>query len=239
MSSMDLRRLWELHEIDSAILDIRHKAAALDGGKAAMEKLKKLEAEQEAANSEAKRINGEMLDLELQQKTHAEKIKKIDKELYSGQVVNAKEVMNLEKEIEILKRKISELEDQQLALMDQIGPAEAKGKKFEPEIQQTKAEAAAKRKIAMEQKGVLEAEFARLNKLRPEAAKKVNPPLLTRYEAIRQNQHGIGMTKVTKNSRCGVCGTLLPERLIEAARKDQAVTCEECKRILYYSEGLL
>ena len=88
-------------------------------------------------------------------------------------------------------------------------------------------------------KGDLEREFARLNKLRPEAAKIVNPTLLARYENVRQRHAGVGMSEVTKKGACSGCGTNLPERTLQALREDKVGACEACHRLLYYTEGVI
>jgi len=46
------------------------------------------------------------------------------------------------------------------------------------------------------------------------------------------------MAKITKESSCGACGLSLAEKTIEYVKADRYVPCEQCHRILYYSDGL-
>ena len=98
MASAELQRLWKLSQIDSGLVEIRHKAAALDPGKkvtAELEELKKQDAE---IGGHARKLSADLADLELAQKGIDDKLKKIDKELYGGKIVNPREVENFEKE---------------------------------------------------------------------------------------------------------------------------------------------
>src|SRR5690348_7343349 len=99
MADLDLRKLWKLHLIDLSLLEIRKRAAALDPGRKMQGELAALNAVYEAKTAHVKTLSGEQTDLELQQKSIDEKLKKIDKDLYGGKVVNPREVEALQKEI--------------------------------------------------------------------------------------------------------------------------------------------
>src|SRR5688500_809412 len=114
MAEGDLRKLWKLHLIDTAILEIRARAAALDPGKRIQAQIDALAKELEA--SPAKTLGAELSDLELQQKGIASKIAKIEKDLYGGKIVNPREVENLQKEIEALRRQRAGLDERILEL---------------------------------------------------------------------------------------------------------------------------
>lgn len=239
MASADLRRLWKLHLIDAAIQDIRNRAANLDVGQKTLKEIEALNKELEDKGGKAKALSGELQDLELAQKGIADKIAKIDKDLYSGKIVNPREVENYEKEIEILKKQRSEMDERILELWELVPPAKEAAAKIEAEIAAKKQEVAEKRQKAVGAKTQLEVEFKTKMAARPEAVKEVNPSLLARYEAIRQKHEGVGMAEVVKRRQCGACGTLLPERSLTMAEEDKVVTCESCHRILYYTEGVV
>lgn len=238
MASDDLRRLWKLAQIDNAILEIRQRAAALDPGRSHMALIQKLEGELEVKGGEAKRLSAEQTDLELAQRGIDDKLKKIDKTLYGGSVVSPREVENLEKEIAQLKRQREANDEKLLELYDTAPAAKAEADKVQKAIDQAKAALAEHQKGARKLKAELEDAFKARTAERPEAAKHVSPALLQKYEAIRA-KHQMGMVAVVKHTSCGGCGTLLPERTLQGAKDDKVVTCDECHRILYYTEGLI
>src|SRR5689334_5864381 len=102
MASPELRRLHKLYLIDMALLEIRKRAATLDPGKKTAAEIQALE--KELNEGPARKLQAELVDLELKQKSFQDKIAKFDKELYGGKVVNPREVESIQKEIGILKR---------------------------------------------------------------------------------------------------------------------------------------
>src|SRR5947209_4308261 len=100
MSETDLRNLWKLHLVDYQLLEIRKRAAALDPGKRLMAEIAALNMQLEAKAAHLKTLHGEQTDVELQQKSLDDKLKKIDKELYGGKIVNPREVEAFQKEIQ-------------------------------------------------------------------------------------------------------------------------------------------
>lgn len=239
MDSTSLQRLWKLSEIDAGLVEIQKRAAALDPGRAIQQQIKALEAEYEEKGGEAKRLSSEQTDLELKQKGIDEKLKKIDKELYGGKVVSPREVEAFEKEIAMLKRQRAEMDGRVLELWDLVPPATKTADALKKQIEEKKAELAEYQKRVVKEQERLKAEFARLNAARPEATKNIEPGLLARYDAIRKKQGGIGMSKITRQGTCEMCGMKLPVKSIELVKEGRLVTCEACHRILYYTEGLI
>lgn len=239
MASPELRRLWKLHQVDSGLVEVRHRAAALDPGRQIMAELKALEKQQATDGAAAKALHAEQLDIELAQKSIDDKLKKIDSEIYGGKVVNPREIDALEREVVILKKKRSDYDDRLLELMDLLPPAKELSDKIDRAIAIRRKALAEKQKAAMAEKAVLEARYAELNKQRPELAKAVPPDLLTRYEATRKRTDGTGMAEIVAKKTCGSCGMQLPERVIVSAAEDRLTTCEACHRILYYTEGVV
>ena len=238
MSSLELRKLWRLHQIDASLVEIRKRAAALDPGRALQAQMEILKAEHAEKLAQEKAVSGEMTDLELQQKTLSDKIKKFDKELFGGKVVNPREVETIEKEIESLKRRRSDLETEWLVASERIKPASDAVKEVDIRLSALRAQDKTHQSKAMDLKAQLESEFKRFTEARPAALKEVDPALLAKYDALRARLGGVAMSEA-KNSTCSACGNTLPTRTMTLLREDRVVSCEQCHRILYYTEGVL
>ncbi|MCC7229406.1 MAG: hypothetical protein IT203_03365 [Fimbriimonadaceae bacterium] len=236
MAWADLRKLWKLHLIDAAITEIRARAATLDTGKALQAQIDVLS--QQLSTDPAKLLMGEQQDLEFQQKSIDDKIAKFEKDLYSGKIVNSREVSTIEKEVEILKKQRSKLDERILVIWEEIPPLKVELDKLEKALVAKKAELVERKKLAVITKAELEASFKEKSAARPIVAKDQNLTLLAKYEAIRPKHNGVGMAEVVKGKQCGACGTLLPERTLQACLDDKVVTCESCHRILYYPQGV-
>lgn len=240
MASPELQTLWQLAQIDNRLVEVRTRAATLDVGQKIAEEIKRLEAEEAEVGGEFHTLHREQLDLELAQKSIQDKIKKLDQDLYSGKVVSPREVENIQKEIAGLKRQIEDKDERLLELLDLVPPAKAAHDKVLAAIDAKKKALAARRQEAIKEKQTLESDFKSLSAARPEAAKKVQPGLLVKYDGIRTRHAGIGMVSVnTRTANCNGCGTHLPDRTIIALREEKTVTCETCYRLLYYTDGLI
>ncbi len=237
MASAELRRLHKLHLIDLALLEIRKRAAALDPGRKTAAEIATLQ--KQADESPGKKLQTELIDLELQQKSFDDKLKKYDKELYSGKVVNPREVEAIQKEIAMLKKQRGNFDERILEIWEELPKAKKGLEQIEFAIAERKGQLAKQHQAALQEKSKLEAEFKQRSTERPVAAKEISPGLLARYEGARQKHGGVGMGEVAKNKTCAACGTHLPERVIQGLKEDKMITCESCHRILYYSEGIV
>ena len=239
MASSELQRLWKLSQIDSGLVEVRARAATLDVGQKILAEIAQLQKQEIEVGGHAKKLSAELTDLELSQKGIDEKLKRIDKEMYGGTVVSSREVENLEKETAALKRQRDANDEKILALWEVVPPAKEAVAKIEAQIASKQKQLVERKKAALVERTHLESEFARLNKLRPEAAKGVPPGLMSKYDSIRNRSGGVGMAEATKKNTCGMCGTFIPERAVQSLIEDKVVTCESCHRIFYYTEGLI
>jgi hypothetical protein len=240
MASLELQRLWKLAQIDRQIVEIRKQAASLGVWQREQAELEKLQAEEQEVGGSAKALRQEIADLELSQKADDAKRKKIHKEIFGGQVVNPKEIANLEKEIATIKKKQDSDADRLLELYELLPPAVTLQEEAEKKLKAQQEVIAQKRQEALTQKKTLEESFHKLGAARPEASKGISPTLLARYESIRKNHSGIGMVEIDKRTgNCSGCGMHLPVRVITMVREDKVAVCEACHRILYYTEGVV
>lgn len=238
MSLAELRKLTKLHHLDQAIREIRTRAAALDGGKRIRAQIEKIRQENAEVLGEAHRLSAEQKDLELQSQGNDAKLKKFEADLYGGRIVNSREIQNVEKEIEALKRHRGHLDERLLELMDLVPAAKERAKHVEEAIAQKEAQLAEYKVKAAEARVRLEAEFKKRMEMRPRVVAEIEPALCAKYDAIRQKHGGIGLALVDGRA-CGACGTQVPTRVIVAAQEGKVVVCEACHRILVSMEGVV
>jgi predicted nucleic acid-binding Zn-ribbon protein len=233
MAASDLHALFKLHQIDAAIVDIRRRAAALDPGREIMTAIRALEVERDAARAEAQALGSELAAKEQLDRDLKAKLAKLDKQLFGGGVVNAKEAENMEKEMAHVREQMAGIEARMLELYESVPPAQKALEQVERRIAAKKLELTEHHRKVMQLKERLEAEFKQRVSERPLFAKSVSPGLLKQYEAIRERTGGVGMAEVDEKKSCGRCGMALPERTIANLKEDRLTTCESCHRILY------
>jgi uncharacterized protein len=232
-SADDLFALYKLHLVDSTIAEIKKKAAAFDPTREARLAIEAFKPEWERVRGEALALHAEQTDLELQQKSIEEKIKKMDKELYGGKVVNPREVENIQKEIQHLKDKRATMDSGILEIWDQLPPAKARGEKVDQQMAVLRAAFEKKKQEALSAKAELEQDYTKKSAARAGLAKAVPIALLTQYEAIRKKMGGVGMALVNDGKSCSGCGTILPTKTLLMVSESKMVTCETCHRILF------
>lgn len=157
----------------------------------------------------------------------------VEAKLYDGSVTNARELQDLQEESEALGRRITHLEDQNLAIMEQHEPveqslAELTTKREQRAVVLGDAElrlTAAEAELAVE----LESEQT----ARAAVATEVPTDLLAEYQSIRGGRGGIGVARLVGN-QCGGCHLTLSAMEVAALRKhtDQLSHCNECGRLL-------
>jgi predicted nucleic acid-binding Zn-ribbon protein len=163
-----------------------------------------------------------------------DKAKQHDTQLYSGTIANPKDLQLLQDEIAALQRRISQLEDQELEVMEQIEPLDAELARLAGERRDLDDEAGRLRASIAEQEVEIEAQLAAVEAERAEAAAQVDPTMLEEYEELRPKLGGIAIARLVGGS-CGGCHLALSAMEVDRIRHlapEEPARCEECGRLL-------
>ena len=130
---------------------------------------------------------------------------------------------------------IRKCEDRILDLMSEAEPLEANVKKAEAALKEEMASVEAQKKQAQEATARDRAELAAIAARRAEAAAGLSAKMRVDYERLRQrNKGGIALAEAV-DGVCTACHMSLRPQLFQDIKQGDAVlTCESCKRILYY-----
>jgi predicted nucleic acid-binding Zn-ribbon protein len=141
---------------------------------------------------------------------------------------------SLQHELETLDRRISDLEDAEIEVMERLETAETELGDMEANRQALDGEIVTARASRDEVLSGLDADLEQTRSARDKLAADVPPDLLALYERLRANHNGVGAAELS-HGRCGGCRLELNQadlRSIAAAAEDDVVRCEECGRIL-------
>ena len=154
-------------------------------------------------------------------------------------MTNAKEVEAYETQKKQLAKQKDTNEERLLSVWDDVAAVEKEFKSQQALLtEKTKTFDEWRAKAAIF-KGQLETKYKELSSLRPKALQGIDPTLIAKYEASKQQHHGIGVALVTRQQTCEECGTKVSEKVIESIKDDRIVNCEECHRILYWTGGVV
>jgi uncharacterized protein len=151
-----------------------------------------------------------------------------------GLVSNPKDLERMQQELGSLSRRIAELEDIELEVMEQLETAQAERTQLDERlarIDQRAAELVASRDAAA---GEATGQVATLGAERKVTASGVPDDLLALYEKIRAQKGGVGAAPL-RARRCSGCSLELTAAdlgVIAKAPTDEVLRCEECNRIL-------
>lgn len=158
----------------------------------------------------------------------------IEQRLYTDRGSAARDLQAMTEEVRHLAAHRSELEDAELALMEEQEPLDAELEALSTE-QATVAEAAGTLRSSLEEaEAAIDAELAEAEPARAAEAAKLSPDLAARYEQLRAHLKGTGAARLVGN-RCDGCHLELPSVEVDRIRHlppDEVVTCDQCGRIL-------
>ena len=157
-----------------------------------------------------------------------------DKTLYSGTIGNPRELQSLQDEIASLKRRISQLEDQEIEVMEQLEPLDAQLAAFAASRTALDERGSALRAQIAEEEVGIDGDLERVRRERDELAGTVEPELLAEYDELRKRSGGIAIARLVGGS-CGGCHLSLSAVDVDRIKKlspDAPAHCEECGRLL-------
>ncbi len=229
--------LLAVQEHDTAVDQLVHRRAHLPGRADLDQVMADLAAlERRAAEVEATRhgLGRDQQRLEDEITSLQDKAAHHDKTLYSGTVSNPRDLQAMQDEIAALKRRISQLEDQELDLMEQIEPLDVQLSTFTAARAELDQRASGLRAQVAEQEVEIDAELGSVQRERDALAAAVAPAVLAEYDALRKRLDGIAIARLVGGS-CQGCHLSLSAVEVDRIKKlptDEPVHCEECGRLL-------
>jgi predicted nucleic acid-binding Zn-ribbon protein len=229
--------LLALQDLDLRTDQLTHRRATLPA-RAEIDKvmasLASLESSVATAEAQRHDLGRSQQRLEDEIATLGDKAQQHDKALYSGAVTNPRELQAMQDEIGALKRRISQLEDQEIEIMEQIEPVDAELQAAAAQRTALDDEAARWRAELAEAEVAIDAELTEARTHRTAVVEQIEPELLATYEQLRHQTGGIAVARLVGGS-CGGCHLGLSAVEIDRLKKlppEEPAHCEECGRLL-------
>lgn len=225
--------LYRLQTIDSRLDVVHSRLRAVHAALKETSELDRAQRDLTAADAAMQHARRNLRQTEDAVRDQTAKISDVEQRLYSGKVRNPKELQDLQRDLESLKRHKSTLEDRQLEAMEAVEAAEAAHSLAT--ARRTTAEGDAERirgKLFTDEKA-LEADLQRWEAEREAAESGVPLDDRADYARLRQRKHGVAVSRLT-DGVCGSCGVAPEAARIQNARQDDTpIHCGNCERILY------
>jgi predicted nucleic acid-binding Zn-ribbon protein len=234
MEDSGLYRLYRLAQLDRELHGLRRRAKALDVGRDEKAALRRITTEAGPAIERVRFGQREIDRLLTSADERRAKADDFERRLYAGEFVNPREVEDYNKEVKLLREKAEQEEQAAYDHEAALGPHLNQARAAKREVKRLKALILQKKEAALVEHGALEKDFEAMRGRRPELTAPIPKPLLDSYEALRGRIGDPALSLVTEDLRCGECGVPVPERVREAVARDEALTCENCLRILFW-----
>lgn len=231
------RVLLEIQKLDTEILGLRRDIEGLADTHKLAELRKRLEeAEKALAGAEEdleERKHGQhKLDGELD--ILSTKIKKEEEKLFSGTVMNPKELSAIQSEILSLRKKSDEMETEDLEMMEIIDRARLEVEetgRFAEEVSSEERNASREYEQELIRK---EKQLVELEKKRDALKLGVeDEEILALYENLLETKGGLAVAVIENGKNCGGCHVEFSRSQIDRFQHDEGIfRCEYCRRIL-------
>jgi uncharacterized protein len=233
----DQRRLLDVQVLDSTIDRLAHRRVTLPE----LAQIESLQARFDEISDDVVRAETQDSDLGREQaRVDADvemvrgRMERDQKRLDSGQVGAARELENLQSEIQSLHKRQSDLEDAELEVMEQREAIETQLKTLHGEQEKVTNDLATAEQQRDAAWSEIDTETATSKTQRAELAASLPDDLLALYEKLRASSGGIGAAALHRG-RCEGCHLQLNTTDLNKLRDapaDEVARCEECRRIL-------
>ena len=234
-------RLLDLQEIDSELQRLEHRLRSLpEIAEAAelKERADALEAELITTQTKASDIERHQRKAESDVDQVRSRAERNAKRLDSGVITNAKDLQNLQSEIESLGRRQAELEEVVLEVMEEAEALNNEVRRLTEEREVAVAaftEVTARRDTAAAE---IQWDRTRITQDRERVAAEIPDALRDFYDKLRSQYDGLAVAPL-RYGRCNGCKLALSTvelNEIRAAAADEVTRCENCRRILVRTE---
>ena len=227
--------LLDVQRLDLEIDRVRHRRAGLPE----MVRVRELEVQSRTLGDVITKAAVEVSDLEADQRKADADVDLVRMRAEKDRVLldtinDAKQLSNLQHELESLARRPSELEDVELEIMEQLESAQKAHAAHLAERDGVAADLLLARQVLAEALAALAAEEEAAITDRAVTARSLPAELLALYDKLRADQGGVGAAALYRG-RCEGCRIeLTPVDIarIRAAAETEVLRCEECRRIL-------
>lgn len=233
-------RLLSLQEIDLALDRLRSRARSLEEG----EELAAARREADSAEAQLGEHRLRLAELDrdgvrmeheidsLRARSDAERRRLLD-----GSIANAKELGSLQREIDSLGRRISDREDELLAMLEVRAEVERLAEGAEARSSELRAGVDGVATASQEEARTVAGELEDRVSARRVIVESVDPDVVQLYEELRRQKKGVGAVALVDGVCQGCHEQLSAVELDRFRRADGVKRCEHCRRILIPDPG--
>jgi hypothetical protein len=233
----ELEALLLVQDSDITLDQLRHRRAAMPERAeltARSADLRATEAERAGVGDRHRVVLAEERRIDDEAQTVGERADEVNKRLYSGTISSPRELQAMQADIDMLHRRRSDLEDEELEVMEQRENLDRELATLDAQIASLQARVAALTAAIAATEAEIDADIAREMAARATLAEPIAESLLRDYERRRAQNRGAGAARLV-GTTCQACHLTIPSTEAERVRRDAGNVvsyCDNCSAIL-------
>lgn len=228
-----LKQLYQLQLVDSEHQDKSAWLATVNDSLGESDEVNRAQEAVAETESNLGHLRTQLRALEIDIAGLNDKLKQNQERLYGGRIRNPKELSNLQEEAAALRRRRSELEDDQLELLIAIEETEAELAERQARFRQIEGTWREEQARLRAEKEELELRLAELEEQRGGMRSHVRASDLTLYDGLRARLGGTAVVRLKKGI-CQACGVDVPTSMALAVERGEGMhECPICGRLLF------
>jgi uncharacterized protein len=237
VSLEELEALLLVQERDTTLDQLRHRREAMpERGEleARAAELRRTEAERAAVGERHRVVHADERRIDDEARAVGDRADEVNKRLYSGTISSPRELQAMQADIDMLLRRRSDLEDEELEIMEKREALDGELATLDAAIGDLQATVSALRAKIAETEVEIGDEVARETSARADLAKPIAESLLRDYERRRVQNRGAGAARLV-GTTCQACHLTIPSTEAEQIRRGAGSVvayCDNCSAIL-------
>jgi predicted nucleic acid-binding Zn-ribbon protein len=233
----ELEALLLVQDRDITLDQLRHRREAMPERAeltARFAELRRTESERAEVGERHRTVLAEEKRIDDEAQTVGERADDVNKKLYSGTISSPRELQAMQADIDMLHRRRSDLEDEELEVMEQREALDAELATLDGAIASLQARVAELTATIAASEAEIDAEIAREIASRASLAQPIAEPLLRDYERRRAQNRGAGAARLV-GTTCQACHLTIPSTEAEQVRRGAGSVvsyCDNCSAIL-------
>ncbi len=223
--------LLDLQENDSVVDRLTRRLAEITASLHETDELIAARTARHTAEEIVTHQRAQRKDLELADSALESKIKQAEQRLYSGQVKNPKELLDLQNDISSLNRQKSTLDDQLFNAMVALEESEATLTACSGAYARIETDWRTSQSDLVREQTEVEAELTGHRQTQAELRAELPAAKLTLYDQLRRRKGGLAVVELN-GSMCSGCGVRATAHVMQQINQEQISRCGNCERIL-------
>ena len=226
-----VRQLYQLQEVELEIESSEQALSRMTNQLGDSEAVVRTQSQLESEQQYLEELRGKQRSAEWAIEDVVNKLVPAEETLFSGRIRNPKELTSLQHEVDLLKAKRDQLENEALEVMEQVELSETRIARIGSQLEALKAEWHQHQQQLSSEVEKLEAILSDLRHRRQLISAEVVPQVIEFYQELR-GKKGTAVAKVEQGV-CRGCRISLSTTELQRARGSDLVQCSSCGRILF------